>query len=756
GDAALTSGDALSLTRASIGGALQATADLDGSAGDAAATLRNVGVGALAIDAGEAVDLDAVSVTRNASLRARRGDIRLGSVLVEGDAIFVAEQGSIRTQAGRAERDDFAVNLTFAPEAPQGLSSTSPGAGSGVVTRSRVAARAFETLLAVEGDAWFDASGDVLLPGDGTLQNDFGGRVTVSRAARVALSDRDDLVLGAPSREAPGGAALPHAGLYNRVNGEEIESLRIEAGGTLTDTSGARVRVDGDVWLQAGGDVLLDSGLHDIGGSVGAQARDVALSMLGGVTLGPIRASGDLQVQTASRGDADASFIRQTSSVTAPELVMFDGLAGGGDATERGAIEVMGGTDLSTGAPAGRPLTDRNGRGEVALTQRRNQFTGPVSLRRIFGDVVIVDEADAALAGQDDADGGVLAFRNIDAGGDVAIRTSDDVVLIGRLTALNDDDPARRPAIPTSETAAERRAQGRAGLADDALRLYIADGKRLLIDTTAGGADPSGGDIRFDRPVDGANDLIARRTAESAASRGEAGGVVLNAGREGHVRLRDYLGVGHPIGLFRILDAQDVSLGHTFKDRDATRQSPDRRFLLGRGDQERDVVNASVINIDARGRVELFVSPETFALYDENDDFFGVNTSGLKFGEIREPRELTLFGFIGNSGERAAGIFAEGPDVKDTSRFQFNGCTAGDVLDCARVTQPSVLEIVRIDQAQILNVDEEDLLELFVSYGNEELWGVPPGYFLDVDVSAARSSGNAQAGRPAAPNFVTT
>ncbi|MEM6439887.1 MAG: hypothetical protein AAF763_09380, partial [Pseudomonadota bacterium] len=151
GDAALTSGDALSLTRASIGGALQATADLDGSAGDAAATLRNVGVGALAIDAGEAVDLDAVSVTRNASLRARRGDIRLGSVLVEGDAIFVAEQGSIRTQAGRAERDDFAVNLTFAPEAPQGLSSASPGAGSGVVTRSRVAARAFETLLAVEG-----------------------------------------------------------------------------------------------------------------------------------------------------------------------------------------------------------------------------------------------------------------------------------------------------------------------------------------------------------------------------------------------------------------------------------------------------------------------------------------------------------------------------------------------------------------------------------------------------------------------------
>ena len=269
-------------------------------------------------------------------------------------------------------------------------------------------------------------------------------------------------------------------------------------------------------------------------------------------------------------------------------------------------------------------------------------------------------------------------------------------------------------------------------------------------------ADPRGGDIRFDRPVDGANEQCARRTAESAAARDDLGRGVLEAGRRGHIRLRDYVGAGHPIGVFRILDARDVSLGHTFKDRDAVRSSPDARFLLGRGDEERDVLNASTINIDARGKVELFVSPETFALFDENDDFFGVNTPGLRCGETIEPRELTLFGFIGNSGERAAGAFAEGPKVTDNSRFKFTGCNAGDFLDCARVTQPSVLEIVRIDQAQILNVDEEDLLELFVSYGNEELWGVPPGYFLDVDVSAARSQGNQQANQPVAPTTVVT
>jgi hypothetical protein len=31
-----------------------------------------------------------------------------------------------------------------------------------------------------------------------------------------------------------------------------------------------------------------------------------------------------------------------------------------------------------------------------------------------------------------------------------------------------------------------------------------------------------------------------------------------------------------------------------------------------------------------------------------------------------------------------------------------------------------------------LNVEREDLFELFVSYGNEELWGLPPGYILDL------------------------
>ncbi len=66
------------------------------------------------------------------------------------------------------------------------------------------------------------------------------------------------------------------------------------------------------------------------------------------------------------------------------------------------------------------------------------------------------------------------------------------------------------------------------------------------------------------------------------------------------------------------------------------------------------------------------------------------------------------------------------------SQYNLNGCVIGDVADCTGVSAPNVLTVLRLDRAQILNVEREDLFELFVSYGNEELWGVPQGYILDL------------------------
>jgi hypothetical protein len=182
------------------------------------------------------------------------------------------------------------------------------------------------------------------------------------------------------------------------------------------------------------------------------------------------------------------------------------------------------------------------------------------------------------------------------------------------------------------------------------------------------------------------------------------------------VRFRDFVGAGRPIGRLRVVSADDVVLGSTYAAEDPSPDDPDARFLLGLGPQDDvDILAASDIAIDAHGDVVIHTPRGLLGDYESVDDYFGLNTPALTFGQRIEPESLTLFGFI------------------------------GDRQDCTGVSAPTVLRIIRLERAQILNVEEEDLLELFVSYGNEELWGVPPGYFLDVDLADVRALGNAQA-----------
>ncbi len=67
-----------------------------------------------------------------------------------------------------------------------------------------------------------------------------------------------------------------------------------------------------------------------------------------------------------------------------------------------------------------------------------------------------------------------------------------------------------------------------------------------------------------------------------------------------------------------------------------------------------------------------------------------------------------------------------------------SGCGIGGVQNCTGVSAPRVLDLVRVEQPAIISIEEKDLLELFVSYGNEELWGVPPDYFLEVNAELVR------------------
>ncbi|SFI68068.1 filamentous hemagglutinin N-terminal domain-containing protein [Albimonas pacifica] len=742
GATTLAAGGVARLDRVSAGRGMSLSADGAGGGDGPALTLRGVDAARLSAEAGGAIDLDGVATGGDATLTARAGDIRLGALEVGGVLSARAEAGAIRTQRGVAGADLWTVagpEGAQGPSAPRGL----PGEGDGELIEriveaevpagpTTVAGRGFDDLVRVEGGAVFDAAGSVLLAaedgGEGR-DNDFRGGVGVSRARHVAISDANDLRIGAAGID----------GLYNRVSGERLQSVHLRAGGDVTDAAGARIRTAGDVWTVAGGDVRLDSGLHAIGGAFAARAHTVEIATAGDLRLGPIQASGRLMALAGASGEGYAS-ITQVGAARVTRLGMVDGLAADGTIDLAGPIRVDGDADFATGADPAKTAADRGA--DLILDDPTNVFGGDVSIRRIFGAVTLIEESAPGALHVDEHDAGWLRFAGFEAGGDVLIRTSDNVAFLGRLTGLTDDmDPAGPLAAPAAAGPADWRAQG-GELAQEDLRLFLPDGTVFAIDATAGGADPSGGTVRFDRPVDGANALSSARDEDAAAGRAGAGALAIDAGSGGDVRFRDYVGASNPLGAVVIADARDVSLGHTFAGRDARPSDDPDRFLLQGEGQSADIFTSGPIVIDARGSVEIYMPAGLLEQYEDDDDYFGVNTPVLIYGDRTEPAKLSLFGYIGDSGQQAAGLYPIGPKGVN---FLLNGCVIGDVQDCTGVSPPRVLNIVAIDQPEILNVEEEDLLELFVSYGNEELWGVPDGYFEDSDLARARAETNRQA-----------
>jgi len=745
GDVALAAGDRARLDQVSAGRRLSALAEGEGGEGPAL-VLGSIETRHLAADAGGVLDLDGVAARGDVQLSTRSGDLLLGALEVGGTLAALAEAGSIRTRLGTGGTDLWTVAGPGAPQgpaAPRGL----PGEGEGeIIVRITapepgaefggdpvtVAGHGFANLVRVGGDAVFDASGSVLLAaeeGGAGRDNDFRGGVGVSRARHVAISDANDLRIGAAGAE----------GLVNRVSGERLETVHLRAGGDVTDAGAARIRTSGDVYAQAGGDVRLTSGLHAFGGAFAAQAGTVEVATAGDLRLGPIRASSRLSVLAGASGEGYAS-ITQTGAARVTRLGMVEGVAADGMIDLAGPIRVDGPAGFATGADPTRTAVDKGA--DLTLDDPTNVFGGDVSIRRIFGDVTLIEESAPGSLHVDEHDAGWLRFAGFEAGGDVLIRTSDNVAFLGRLTALTDDmDPAGPLAPPRAAGPADWRAQGGA-LAQDDLRLFLPDGTVFAIDATAGGADPAGGTVRFDRPVDGANRLSSARDEDAAAARGDAGALVIDAGAQGDVRFRDYVGASNPLGAVVIQDARNVSLGHTFADRDARPSDDPDRFLLQGEGQSVDIFTSGPIVVDARGAVEIYMPAGLLELYEQDDDYFGLNTPVLIYGDRTQPESLSLFGYIGDSGKKAAGLYPIGPKGVN---FLLNGCVIGDVQDCTGVSPPRVLALVSVDQPEILNVDEEDLLELFVSYGNEELWGVPDGYFEDSDLARARSETNRQA-----------
>lgn len=756
GDASLDAGGAATVSEATINGALDlraggdatlTTVDVGGATdlaagGDADLSDLALGGDALVV-AGGALAVDELASAASVDLRAGQG-IAVSRLAAAGDAILEGGMGDILLTG-------LVIDGALGAMTEGDILSWSPdGAGE---------------RIEVAGDARFDAGGDVLLfalaeaaptpvfaaarlvqggrPADlpsgfAAGAHVFGGAVSVTRAQNVALQTESALTLGATAVAFSTAAAETEGGIFDRTSGDAISGwVRLAAGGDLGLAGGAAIRAAGDLRAESGGDAQLASG-NEIGGAASFDvAGDLDWAENGSILLAAVTVGGDLRLTAGQDGaDGDAA-IRQGGTATVAALAAEAYGASGliaGPATESfaGALTVDGDADFASGWGQGLDLAGALTEGadrDVTLDDADNVFGGSVALRRIAGDATVIEESSLATLAADDNDAGALHLRQIEVLGSIRVVTSDDVIFDGRMTSLLDDEiPAARPTLPDGPSTEDVTAQGDAALAEADFHLFLSDFATLTVDATAGGLD-TGGLIRFDRAVDGNNARLADRNAGALAARQSGGAMVLYAGT-GDIRVRDYIGAGAPIGDFTIFSAHDVSLGHTYAARDPDAQTPDTRYLYGDGETLSDFLFAADMRIEATGRVIGFVPGDLSAMFERTDDYYGINVASFTYGQIFEPEALSLVGFISGSSAKAAGLFPNGPRSPD---YSMNGCVIGDVNDCTGVSPPEVIVVPRIERALILNVEREDLLELFVSYGNEELWGVPSGYLDDLD-----------------------
>lgn len=714
-------GAAVSVAEARISGVLDIVATGDLSLGDAARAATSAAASAV-LTTGGAASLSALTIAGTLDLDAAAG-AALTDVVAEGSVMLDVASGDIDL-AGLTVGGDLGVHA----------------AGGAIV--AAIAAGQIGPVVDVTGAARLDASGAVLLSaGGGAPRHVFGGPVSVTRASEVVIAPAADLTLGATDIAFAGIGAETAGGVFDRMRGAVAGGVRVAAQGALGAAGDAAILADGDLRIEAG-DVIL-AGANRIGGAVSAEASSLVWAELGSISLAGLAVGGDVALIAGMDGASGNAAIRQGGTATVTRIGMVDGRADTRREDFAAPLHVTGALDLSTGLAPGRALasvSDVEVDRDVALGDRGNIFGGTLALRRITGAATITEESGVATVGIDDVDGGELHVRQVEVLGDITLTTSDDVIFDGRLSALRDEEtPGNRPSIPDGIAEDDPARQGLADLGEGAFRLWLSDGTRLRVDATAGGQDPSGGMIRFDRPVDGFHDRLPLRTLQSVSIRGGGAAIDLVAGA-GHVRLRDFLGAAAPLGDVSIISAGDVSLGHTYAGRDPDAASPKARYLLSESD-DYDVFYASDLSVEATGDVTLFTPNGLLALFERRDDFFGLNLLGLSFGQVLQPASLELFGFIDGSSRKAAGLFPVGPRAPI---YNLNGCVIGDVADCTGVAAPNVLTVLRLDRAQILNVEREDLFELFVSYGNEELWGLPPGYILDlIDLGLAEEAASA-------------
>jgi hypothetical protein len=623
----------------------------------------------------------------------------------------------------------------------------------------------------VEGNANAMAGRDATINGS-TARIEGTATATAGRDAEVT-GPVDGLVTATADNDAAVTGTMGNSVVANADNNILVSG---DVTGDVTAIAGKNATVEGsvsnDALVTATNDALINAAVSRHANATGGQNATIQNEVGGNATATALAA--DALIEGTIVGDASA-----TAAVNATIDATVGGTAtanAGGDATIRGSAGVG-----ATATAENDALIDATVTGDAfadASAGRNATILGAVS-----GAATAEAINDATLNSDVTGNATVTAGRDADASGtvteDLAITADNAIVLgskqalavTGALTATADADASGGNTASITQVSGASvggatllAANGQsdivlASIDNDFSDLTLRDAADVnVVDTdTLNVTDLANvtGDLTLETK-EGALTLNDPGTAENyriAANKlwtlkASAGDLILNGqidgagaastsslvlqGGEGKtIRIKNLVGSNTRLDNVTIMDATDVVFGlNSDAEIDDVAMINRDDFLLQPG-ADNDIFFATTMDVKGvDGQFVLLIPAETEFQFDFADRYFGINIEAADGFTYDGGERIDLFGKIGTTRSRATGLTPIGPR---SGMFQFNNCLIGDPNSCSALTQANVLRLVDLTPENVFVLDPDQVEQLFLSFGNEELWGLPSVFAIDIE-----------------------
>jgi len=227
------------------------------------------------------------------------------------------------------------------------------------------------------------------------------------------------------------------------------------------------------------------------------------------------------------------------------------------------------------------------------------------------------------------------------------------------------------------------------------------------------------------------DDVILNGRIDSLDGQAGTGSLTVLGGSETDVRFTTLVGSQSRLDEARFESVGNVVLGLNTDDGDFEdpSQNSSNDFLIQQDSRSDIFFTQSLELIDIEGQAVVVLPTATEFVFDFEDQYFGVNIAD----EISFDPSITLdlTGQIGTLRTRAAGLSAIGGPLNGNQ--QFNNCLVGDPNSCSTLNQANVLRLVDFTPDDVFVLDTDKVEQLFLSFGNEELWGLPSVFAIDIE-----------------------